>query len=64
MAPYGVHLSQSQIMDVAKLQEFSDVFLPLPGQNNLKEHHIATTTGVVVRDHPYPLPKYKKSGPG
>lgn len=60
--PYGDHLAPSQILDITKLQvEFSNMFLPLPSLTILIEHHIETTSGVVVRSHPYWLPEDKKN---
>ncbi len=57
----GDHLSPSQLTDVARLQkEFADVFSPLPGRNNLIQHHIETEPGCVVRSRPYRLTEHKK----
>ena len=53
----GDHLTPFQGADVARLQQrCADVFYPLPGCTDLKQHHIETRPGVALRPRPYRLP--------
>ncbi len=53
----GDHLSPSQIIDIAKVQ---DMFSPLPGRTNLIQHHIEMEPGMVVRSRLNRLPEHRK----